>query len=100
MEDTFEEMFPKKGNVYVAKCPGKVELIALDLVPAFFSKQGGPIVPTLRLLHQFPQMLPKMVVDEGAAVHIMSGSNVFCAGFTGPAGVIPEGLEKNTIVGV
>ena len=45
-------------------------------------------------------MLPKMVVDEGAAPHIMSGSNVFCVGFTGPGGNIPDGLEKDAIVGV
>ena len=30
----------------------------------------------------------------------MSGSNIFCAGFTGPAGVIPDGLEKGAIVAV
>ena len=40
------------------------------------------------------------MVDEGAAVHIMSGSNVFCAGFTSPEGSIPEGLDKGTIVAV
>lgn len=93
-------MFPKKGNVSLAKCPGRVELVVVNHMPVFFLADGGQQIPTLRLLHQFPHMLPQMVVDEGAAVHIMSGSNVFCAGFTGPAGVIPEGLEKNTVVAV
>lgn len=61
MEEPLEEMFPKKGNVCVAKCPGRVELIAIDLIPAFFAADGGPLIPTLRLLHQFPDMLPRMV---------------------------------------
>jgi predicted ribosome-associated RNA-binding protein Tma20 len=80
LTDALEAMFPKKGDVYVARCPGKVELVVVDLMPVFFcdsKSNGGQHVPTLRMLHQFPQMLPKMVVDEGAAEHIMSGT--FCA---------------------
>ena len=41
MHDSLEEMFPKKGSVYVAKCPGRVELVAVNMIPTFFCADGA-----------------------------------------------------------
>lgn len=39
-----------------------------------------PIIPTLRLLHKYPNLLPRMQVDQGAIKFVLSGANVMCPG--------------------
>jgi PUA domain protein len=36
--------------------------------------------PTLRLLHQYPDMLPSIYVDSGALSHLLNGANVMAPG--------------------
>jgi PUA domain protein len=49
-----------------------------------------PLLPTLRLLHRYPYMMPHMQCDKGAIKHIMSGSNVMCPGLTSPGGKMDD----------
>lgn len=45
----------------------------------FFSKEKY-IVPHLKLLHRYPEMLPKQVVDVGAVGPLLNGSDVMAPG--------------------
>ena len=37
----------------------------MDDEPLFFNQRDGPYFPTLRLLHKYPDMMPKLRVDKG-----------------------------------
>ena len=45
-----------------------------------FRHHNEPWIPTLRLLHQFPFLLPPQMVDKGAIKFVLSGANIMCPG--------------------
>jgi PUA domain protein len=63
--------------------------------PIFFQHRDGPILPTLRFVHQFPDLgWTSVTVDKGAIPYILGGANIMCPGLTNPGGVLPD-LESN-----
>lgn len=63
--------------------------------PIFFQHRDGPILPTLRFVHQFPDLgWTSVTVDKGAIPFILGGANIMCPGLTNPGGVLPN-LEAN-----
>lgn len=63
--------------------------------PAFFQSRDGPVLPCLKLVHQYPQLnFTKVTVDEGAIPFVLGGANIMCPGLTNPGGCMPEdGVE-------
>ena len=49
-----------------------------------------PIIPMLRILHQYPDIMNQMQCDKGAIKHIFSGSNVMAPGLVSEGGKMPE----------
>jgi len=47
-------------------------------------------VPTLRLLHKYPCLLPKIQIDKGGIKFILNGANVMCPGLTSPGGKMED----------
>ena len=45
--------------------PDHVQVLVLNNIPVFFAERDGPWFPTLRLLHQYPDMMVKLRVDAG-----------------------------------
>ena len=65
----------------------------------FFRQREGSWCPTLKLLHQYPFILPHERVDKGAIKFVLSGANIMCPGLTHPnAKMTPVG--ENTVVAV
>ena len=62
--------------------PDRVQVIAVNGVPLFFAQRDDVWFPTLRLLHQYPDMMPKLRVDTGAIKFVLSGANIMCPGLT------------------
>ena len=64
-------------------------------VPLFFSEREGRWFPTLRILHQYPDMMPRLRCDQGAIKFVLSGANIMCPGLTSPGATMhdeaPEG---------
>ena len=59
-----------------------------------------PIIPMMRLLHQYPDMMDKMQCDKGAIRHIFSGSNIMAPGLTSEGGNVAEHLEIGAAVAI
>ena len=59
-----------------------MQVIAVNGVPLFFAQRDDVWFPTLRLLHQYPDMMPKLRVDTGAIKFVLSGANIMCPGLT------------------
>ncbi|XP_071494295.1 malignant T-cell-amplified sequence 1-A-like [Diadema antillarum] len=98
IEEFQDQILPKKESYRLVKCHDKIEILAIGGEPAFF-KQRGPFMPTLRLLHKYPTILPWQRVDKGAIRFVLSGANIMCPGLTSPgAELIPA--EKDTIVAI
>ena len=56
-------------------------------------------MPSLRILHKYPFMMPHMQCDKGAIKHIFSGSNVMAPGLTSPGGRMDD-VEVGEVVAI
>ncbi|CDJ49337.1 PUA domain-containing, cell cycle regulator protein, putative [Eimeria brunetti] len=97
LEPVMEQIWPKKAVPVLLKCQNHISVIVLDGKPLFFQCRGRQWVPTLRLLHEYPFMMPKMQVDIGAVKFVLRGSNVMCQGLTSPGGRMDD-VPANTVV--
>ena len=95
-----EELLPKKADLGVAKLPDHVQLLVLDAVPLFFATRDGGWFPTLRLLHKYPEIMPRLRVDRGAIKFVLSGANIMCPGLTSPGATIHDEVPAGTPVAV
>jgi PUA domain protein len=86
-----DDVLPKKGQLvsYRLRSEHKTDIVTLDNDVLFFNKEQL-IVPHLRLVHQYPDLLPRMQIDKGGLKHIYDGSNVMCPGLTSPGGILAD----------
>jgi PUA domain protein len=56
-------------------------------------------IPTLRTLHRYPDILPKLQVDRGAVKFVLGGANIFCKGLTSE-GARMDTVEADTICAI
>lgn len=99
LEEVIDELVPKKSHVELIKCEDKIQLYAVDGEVCFFQK-FDELIPTLKLVHKFPEAFPTVQVDRGAIKFVLSGANIMCPGLTSPGAQLPEapGLEKDALV--
>lgn len=100
LESEMDFIFPKKTSIMVAKCTDHVNLIVCNSIVWFFNVRDGPYYPTLRTLHKYPDMMPKVQCDTGAIKFLMGGANCMCPGLTSKGGFIEDGIAKDEIVAV
>merc|ERR1712002_429865 len=98
IEDYVDEILPKKEGLRLVKCSEHIEMVAGKSGEILFFKQRDvPWYPTLRLLHKYPFILPKMQVDKGAIRFILSGANIMCPGLTSAGAKMTESPEKTMV---
>ncbi|KAJ4871195.1 pseudouridine synthase and archaeosine transglycosylase (PUA) domain-containing protein [Raphanus sativus] len=100
LETVLEDLLPKKSPLIVVKCPNHLTLVVVNNVPLFFCIRDGPYMPTLRLLHQYPNIMKRFQVDRGAIKFVFSGANIMCPGLTSPGGVLDEEVEAERPVAI
>ncbi|KAG8759772.1 translation machinery-associated protein 20 [Serendipita sp. 396] len=83
-------IWPKKESLVLVKGRDHLSIFTLHGQPLFFQHFDGPFVPTLRLLHKFPTLVPALRVDRGAIRFLLAGANMMCPGFTSNGGRLPE----------
>eukprot|EP00727_Mastigamoeba_balamuthi_P004487 m51a1_g14036 hypothetical protein (181) ;mRNA; r:1164719-1165881 len=93
------DILPKKHPLFVVKCHDHVTMVAIDNEPQFFNVNDGQWIPTLRLLHKYPFILPRYQVDKGAIKFVLSGAQIMCPGLTSPGGRM-EDVDKGAIVAI
>ncbi|KAG8879205.1 translation machinery-associated protein 20 [Tulasnella sp. 331] len=84
-----EQIWPKKEAVSLLKCREHISIYALQGEPLFFQQYDGPLMPSLRLLHKYPDLLPHVQVDRGAIRFLLAGAHMMCPGFTSAGGRLP-----------
>ncbi|KAI0736892.1 hypothetical protein C8Q72DRAFT_802196 [Fomitopsis betulina] len=87
--EAFEQIWPKKEPLTLVKCREHISVYTLHGEPLFFQHFDGPFYPTLRLLHKYPFVLPKVGVDRGAIRFLLAGAHMMCPGMTSKGGYLP-----------
>jgi PUA domain protein len=100
IEHHLDDIIPKKDSVTIIKCREHIEIISLKNEFLFFRQRDGPYVPTLHLLHKYPNMLPWLQVDRGAIKFILSGANIMAPGLTSAGAKMDTDLPENVIVAI
>lgn len=100
LENVIDSILPKKGGLILGKCINHVSILIYKKELLFFQMRNGPWIPSLKLVHKYPFMVPQIQVDKGAIKHVLRGSNIMCPGVTSPGGKIVEELKSNTVIQV
>ena len=104
-----DDIMPKKEKLILTKCANHITIVTSPQQSAlFFRERDGPFYPSLKLLHQYPMILPVLRVDTGAIKHVMNGADVMIPGICGvekeelggkPCAVFASGKEHAVAVG-
>lgn len=70
--------------------PDRVTLYALDNNGLFWQHMDDPIIPHLRVVHQFPQCFSRIGIDRGAIRFVLSGAALMAPGLTSAGGKLPD----------
>lgn len=97
LEDVADAIIPKKSQLIHIKCEDKIQLYSIDDEVVMF-QQFDEIIPSLKVVHKYPQCFPRVKVDRGAIKFVLSGANIMCPGLTSAGADLPEQLEKDSIV--
>ncbi|KAH9053880.1 hypothetical protein EDB87DRAFT_1649219 [Lactarius vividus] len=106
--ETLEEIWPKKESIVHVKWSvtelrfftdlmclrtnnsrDHLSIYALHGEPLFFQGLDGPYLPTVRLLHKYPFILPHVRIDRGAIRFLLAGAHMMCPGLTSAGGWLP-----------
>jgi len=94
-------LLPKKEAVYIAKCNNYINLVMSGGQVWFFQIRDGPYLPTLKVLHRYPDILPKVGIDKGGIKFVYKGANIMMPGLTSKGGMLPEdSIPAETYVAV
>jgi len=100
LDDVLDDLIPKKSTMVLGKCADKVCVVLVDDEPLFFNHRDGPYFPTLRVLHRYPDMMPKLRVDKGAIKFVISGANIMCPGLTSNGATIHDEVDEDEPVAI
>eukprot|EP00796_Vickermania_ingenoplastis_P004881 gene4881-3500_t len=103
LEPYWEEIMPKKRDIFIIRCQGQIHCIALvspQPEVLFFNHHDGPYFPHLKLLHKYPFMLESHQLDIGGCKHIVSGANVMCRGLTSAGGVVAPDIPAGAVIAI
>ncbi|GAA5841267.1 hypothetical protein JCM5353_001483 [Sporobolomyces roseus] len=98
-----DTLWPKKEGCSLVKCRDHISMYTVHGEPLFFQHFDGPFYPTLKILHKYPGMLPRVGVDRGAIKFVLGGANIMCPGMTSATGYLPpteQNIPKGTPVAV
>ncbi|KAJ3392136.1 Malignant T-cell-amplified sequence 1 [Lobulomyces angularis] len=101
LEPYADELLPKKDPLFLVKCKEQLNLVSINNRVLFFNYYDGPYFPHLKLLHEFPDILPHLQVDKGAIKFVLQGANVMCPGLTSKGARLPEeNIETERVVAI
>jgi malignant T-cell-amplified sequence len=94
IEDIMEDILPKKQAMILAKAQNHMQLLLSPTGEVlFFQQRDSAWFPTLRLIHQYPDLCATWQVDKGAIKHVLGGANVFCGGLVSDGGRMDVDLK-------
>lgn len=98
--EDLDVLFPKKSPVHLVKCMHHVQLVVVESNVWFILLRDAPPLPTLRLLHMYPDMMPRVGVDKGAIPFVLKGAPILCPGLTSKGGDLSSEVGRDVPVAV
>ncbi|ORY83110.1 PUA-like domain-containing protein [Protomyces lactucae-debilis] len=98
LEPFIDDIIPKKSQMSLIKCEERVSLYSIDGKVVFYQHFDDALLPSLRLVHLYPECFPMVRVDRGAIKFVLSGANIMAPGMTSAGGMLPDGLEAEQAV--
>jgi len=98
LECHLDDLIPKKAPIFVAKCSNHINLIVINKEVLFYQIRDQLYLPTIRLVHKYPDILPKVQVDRGAIRFVLKGADIMCPGLTSAGGRLDLDLPSETCV--
>lgn len=99
--EVLDALLPKKEKVVVGKCASHLNVVINhEGQILFFNVRDGPYFPTLRLLHQYPNMMPRLRVDQGAIKFVFSGAHIMCPGLTSKGATLHDEVDEDEPVAI
>jgi len=102
-EEQVECLVPKKSPLIQYKVGSHLMLYCQRIehedksptdAPILFQQRDGPLLPTLKLVHQYPTLeFTRVTVDKGAIPFLLGGANVMSPGLTHKASEMPEDTD-------
>ncbi|KAI8360643.1 malignant T cell-amplified sequence 1-like protein [Mortierella sp. GBAus27b] len=92
IEGIIDDVMPKNHE--------HINLIVMNNEVLFFNHFDGPYYPTLKLLHKYPNMLPRLQVDRGAIKFVMAGANIMCPGLTSKGARMDVSVPADALVAI
>lgn len=103
-DEILDELLPKKHPLVQYKVGPHLMLYCRHVEhedrsptdePIFFQQRDGPILPTLKMVHQYPTLQWKHVtVDKGAIPFLIGGAHIMCPGLNNVGGEMPPDGEE------
>ncbi|KAF9294173.1 hypothetical protein BGZ74_011393 [Mortierella antarctica] len=100
IEGIIDDVMPKKSPLILMKCHDHINLIVMNNEVLFFNHFDGPYFPTLKLIHKYPNMLPRLQVDRGAIKFVMAGANIMCPGLTSKGAKMDVSVPADAVVAI
>jgi len=82
------------SNTTLAFRPDRVSLYVLDSSPLFWQHMDDPLIPHLKIVHQFPDAFTKLRIDRGAIRFVLSGATLMVPGLTSAGGRLPDKADE------
>ncbi len=70
--------------------PDRVSLYVLDASPLFYQHMDDPLIPHLKIVHQYPHAFKTIRIDRGAIRFVLSGATLMVPGLTSAGGRLPD----------
>ncbi|KAG2221290.1 hypothetical protein INT45_000203, partial [Circinella minor] len=100
LNHVMDELLPKKTPIIQIKGHDHISFLSINGEILFFQHFDGPYFPTLKLLHKYPDILPKLQVDRGAIKFVLSGANIMCPGLTSKGARMDVDLPNGSTVAI
>ncbi|KAK5194554.1 translation machinery-associated protein 20 [Exophiala xenobiotica] len=94
LEPHIDEIMPKKSQLDLVKLPDRVSLYVLDDRALFYQHMDDPIIPHLKIVHQYPQAFKTIGIDRGAIRFVLSGATLMVPGLTSAGGRLPDASDE------
>jgi PUA domain protein len=96
LENLIDDILPKKPPLTQFKAGQHLTVYCRGNEPLFFEHRDGPVLPTLRFVHQHPHLWTTYTVDKGAIPYILGGANIMCGGLTSAGARMDVDLEEGS----
>ncbi|KAI8142172.1 PUA-like domain-containing protein [Fennellomyces sp. T-0311] len=100
LDPVMDDLLPKKTPIVQIKGHEHISFLSINGEILFFQHFDGPYFPTLKLLHKYPDILPKIQVDRGAIKFVLSGANIMCPGLTSKGARMDVELPEGAVVAI